>query len=75
MHIPWQGKLYSLPLQVYTKSKGPQPNLEKELLIFVLYSGDFKSFRSMADLKREDQETPGRENLDIDGKTAQKRTE
>ena len=34
---------------VYTKSSGPQPNLEKELLMFLWYIGNLESVRSMAD--------------------------
>ena len=34
---------------VYTKSSGPQPNLEKEFLMFLWYIGNLESFRSMAD--------------------------
>ena len=33
---------------VYTKSSGPHPNLEKELLMFLWYIGNLESFRSMA---------------------------
>lgn len=34
---------------VYTKLPGPQPNLEKELLVFLWYIGNLQSCRSMAD--------------------------
>lgn len=33
----------------YTKEKGPTPNLEKELLMFLWYIGNLESFRSMSD--------------------------
>jgi hypothetical protein len=35
--------------ETYNRRKGPIPNLEKELLMFLRYIGNLESFRSMAD--------------------------
>ncbi|XP_062574349.1 putative nuclease HARBI1 [Saccostrea cucullata] len=36
-------------VNAYNNQKGPAPNLEKELLMFLWYLGNLESFRSMAD--------------------------